>query len=308
MIYSGKTDIGKRRRDNQDSFAISEAEGAVILTVCDGMGGAAGGSTASSSAVKTFNAYVTENIKEDSDIPALLCEGAAAANECVYNLAEKDDSLSGMGTTLVAAVVCIPPVPENEEAESGCADNPECPAAHEECPADTAECAEKEETAPLSISDAILDDTAETAESKAAANTDTRIYGVNIGDSRLYTVTKCGLKQISHDHSFVQYLVDIGQLTPEEAENNPNRNMITRAVGTGKEVEADTFTVDITGEEELWLLLCSDGLTNYLAKDKIVSIITDGEMTADEKTDALVKGANEGGGGDNITAVIAKCR
>ncbi len=306
MIYSGKTDIGKRRRDNQDSFDIAETKGAVLLTVCDGMGGAAGGSTASSTAVRTFNEYVTGNFAGAEDIRKLLSDGTAEANRCVYELAQTDAKLEGMGTTLVSAIICTP-ASDDEAADVSASDV----SASDISASDVSESDVSDDTENVTAEAEDVSEAEDASDAEDASETEQspalRIYGVNIGDSRLYTVTKQGLTQISHDHSFVQYLVDIGQLTEEEAENNPNRNMITRAVGTNREVEADTFVIDVTGDDELWLLLCSDGLTNYLSKDKIVSIITDDALTADEKTSALVKGANEGGGGDNITAVIARC-
>lgn len=130
------------------------------------------------------------------------------------------------------------------------------------------------------------------------------LYTANVGDSRLYVVHSGEIKQITHDHSYVQYLVDAGHLTPEEAKTAPNRNIITRAVGTDSSVDADVFVTEIDAAAgDTYILLCSDGLTNHIDEAQLTEILTS-DGTPDEKTDTLVKRANELGGTDNITAVL----
>lgn len=129
------------------------------------------------------------------------------------------------------------------------------------------------------------------------------MYVVNVGDSRLYLVTDNEVKQVTRDHSYVQYLVDMGVMTSEQAETSTKKNIITKAVGTDETVQPDTFTVSLDGAS--YVLLCSDGLSNMVDKSELLSIIRkDGEL--DEKTDALIARANEMGGKDNITAVLVK--
>lgn len=129
------------------------------------------------------------------------------------------------------------------------------------------------------------------------------MYVVNVGDSRLYLITDDEVKQVTRDHSYVQYLVDMGVMTSEQAETSSKKNIITKAVGTSDQVNPDTFTVSLEGVS--YVLLCSDGLTNMVSKAEILSIVSEaGEIS--EKTEALVARANENGGKDNITTVLVK--
>ncbi len=129
------------------------------------------------------------------------------------------------------------------------------------------------------------------------------MYVVNVGDSRLYLITENEVKQVTRDHSYVQYLVDMGVMTSEQAETSSKKNIITKAVGTSDQVNPDTFTVSLEGAK--YVLLCSDGLTNMVNKSEILAILS-GEGALSEKVDALVAKANENGGKDNITAVLVK--
>ena len=130
------------------------------------------------------------------------------------------------------------------------------------------------------------------------------LYAVNVGDSRLYVTSNGKLKQITRDHSYVQYLVDLGVMTSSQAETSSKRNIITRAIGTDETVEPDTYTVTL--EEGAYVLLCSDGLPTMTDKAEVTGIIM-GNGTLDEKTDAMIDAANRGGGRDNITVILAKC-
>lgn len=119
------------------------------------------------------------------------------------------------------------------------------------------------------------------------------------GDSRAYLANKDGLTQITTDHSVVQDLVNQGKITAEEAEKHPNKNLITRAVGVDKKIDIDFADTDINEDEVL--LLCTDGLTNYVTVEEMFNDISDGQYYA--FADRLVKHANSNGGGDNITVV-----
>ncbi len=124
-------------------------------------------------------------------------------------------------------------------------------------------------------------------------------YIAHAGDSRAYIVNDKGIEQITVDHSLVQALVNRGEITAEQAEHHPKKNLITRALGVDKRIEIDFTEVDFCDNETL--LLCTDGLTNFVDQNEIFTQIQDGQYYA--FADRLVKKANNNGGGDNITVV-----
>ena len=129
------------------------------------------------------------------------------------------------------------------------------------------------------------------------------VIALNIGDSRLYGESMGALRQISKDNSYVQYLIDIGRITKEEAVNHPQKNIITKCPGTEETVEPDTYRI---GEVPEKLLLCSDGLTNALTEEYISEVISDDSHGAEDKVKTLVDAANEAGGPDNITVILVE--
>ena len=122
----------------------------------------------------------------------------------------------------------------------------------------------------------------------------------------MYRISGDAIEQITHDHSYVQYLVDMGKMTPEEAKTSTNRNIIMRAVGTGEEIEADIKAIEQSeGDADTYFLLCSDGLTGVVSDEEIAkTVLSDGEM--ENKVESLIESANKNGGPDNITAVLVK--
>lgn len=125
---------------------------------------------------------------------------------------------------------------------------------------------------------------------------------INVGDSRMYRLTGSVLEQLTEDHSLVEALVREGRITAAEAEVHPQRNIVTRALGVIEHVEVDSFHfVPKIGDR---YLLCSDGLFNEVDAHTIATILateTDPNVAAQK----LVTAANDGGGRDNITTVIA---
>ena len=248
MKVLGKTDVGVKRKNNQDSYEIIEKPDYVLAVVCDGMGGVSGGKLASSTAVRAFCATVRLALSENpavldspQQIEDLLRQAVADANTEVYRKGAEDSDLDGMGTTLVAVLSC-----------------------------------------------------------------DVGDFAVNVGDSRLYRKQGDELVQVTKDNSFIQYLLDKGLVTPEEAKTHPNRNIILRALGVNEEVEVDLYRVEPFEQ----LLLCSDGLYNMVPKNELLSVL-DGTYTNRKhspsmrvRINELIRRANRYGGQDNITAIV----
>lgn len=124
---------------------------------------------------------------------------------------------------------------------------------------------------------------------------------VNIGDSRAYMLTDDVITRITRDHSVVEEMIAHGQLTEEQARTHPRRNLITRALGTDEQVEADYFPYELSGTDTL--LLCSDGLTGPV-EDAAVHAVYKAHPAPEDCARALIDAANAGGGSDNITALL----
>lgn len=238
MKISAKTDVGRVRSSNQDSYAAGEFQNGVVwAVVCDGMGGNAGGNIASSTAVKSISERITSGYRDkmtSSSIKNLLITAVTNANFEVYDAAQSNPDLSGMGTTVVAAIV-----------------------------------------------------------------TEDSFYVAHAGDSRAYIISKDEIRQITKDHSVVQDMVEKGEITPMEAIKHPRKNLITRALGVDEIIKVDFNVVDATKEDIL--LICTDGLTNFVDTSDIYRVVSD--CNIDDVAETLVNMANDNGGGDNITAL-----
>lgn len=238
MKIVAKTDIGLTRTSNQDSYAAGELPGSVAwAVVCDGMGGTNGGNLASSTAVKIISERISSSYRQGmsfSSIKNMFMSAIIAANVSVYDMSKENPELSGMGTTVVVAIVA-----------------------------------------------------------------DERVYVAHAGDSRAYILTSGKLHQLTKDHSFVQEMVDSGKLTIDEAREDPRKNLITRALGVSDDLQIDFCEEDISENDVL--LICTDGLTNYVEPNEIYELTEDGKFY--EFAERLVNRANNNGGGDNITVV-----
>ena len=123
----------------------------------------------------------------------------------------------------------------------------------------------------------------------------------HVGDSRAYLIRDGHMEQVTEDHSLVNELMKSGKLSREEAETHPQRSVITRALGTDPDVDADTFTIEAKAGDVF--LLCSDGLTDMVGEREIQELVERNRENLDAALKALVKAANRGGGEDNITVV-----
>lgn len=120
----------------------------------------------------------------------------------------------------------------------------------------------------------------------------------HVGDSRIYLVNG-EIKQLTRDHSVVQSLIESGKITPEDAKVHPRKNVITRALGAEEDVAVDSDCLNLSNGDTL--LLCSDGLTNFLDDKDILTVFQNNDISA--VAERLVEEANKNGGGDNITVV-----
>lgn len=247
----GQTDVGRKRRSNEDAYLVDEELG--LFVVCDGMGGHAAGEVASQEAVESIYGMVKRGV---ANLPALdrmqgdreayadgafryrrLLESALqAAAYMVFSMAEIDRGRRGMGTTATTMLV------RNGFATFG-----------------------------------------------------------QVGDSRIYRIRDGVLDQLTEDHTLVAWQVKHGLITEAEAAFSPQRNVITRAIGSSDHVEVDTGHFPI--ERGDLYVLCSDGLHGYLeSHDQDIF----SAASAEELPQVLIDLANGRGGKDNITVVVVE--
>jgi len=130
---------------------------------------------------------------------------------------------------------------------------------------------------------------------------DKKIIMVHVGDSRAYVVAPTHITQITEDHTYVEEMIQAGELTSEEANIHPNRHVITRALGISGPLEADGIVRPLS--DTTTVVLCSDGLSDMLDDDAIKGIVED-EGFVEHRTKHLIEEANLRGGHDNISAIL----
>lgn len=130
------------------------------------------------------------------------------------------------------------------------------------------------------------------------------IHIAHIGDSRAYRINNQEIQQLTEDHSLVAGLIKEGKITKEEAQVHPQKNVITRALGTDIEIQADVYRYKISDGETI--MICSDGLTNSLTEAEIKNIVNRND-SLQKAADDLVEQANISGGRDNITVILFQC-
>lgn len=130
-----------------------------------------------------------------------------------------------------------------------------------------------------------------------------QLFVGHIGDSRAYIIRNGTIEQITEDHSLVAELVRNGSITETEAMRHPQKNVITKALGTNKNIKADVFKMNT--EPKDILVLCTDGLSNFIQSVEIEKVVSESN-SIEEACERLVLMANKRGGYDNITVLIAK--
>jgi serine/threonine protein phosphatase PrpC len=248
----GKTDIGRVRPHNEDTFSIADlttdqphpvsamaryAVGArgVLVAVSDGMGGAAAGEVASALVVESLRDYLDDECREADILASIKC-AVEETNREVWQAAS-DAGRKGMGATLTAVVI-----------------------------------------------------------HRALAHI------AQVGDSRAYLIRGRRISRITKDQSYVEFLIDAGMITREEAENSPYKNVILQAMGVRPEVQIGLGRLAMRRGDTF--LLCSDGLWDKVHDDEMLTIVT-GAPSFEEACDRLIALANERGGEDNITVLLA---
>jgi len=238
MRVAYKTDIGKKRQNNEDSFHVDPVKR--LFIVADGMGGHQAGEVASQIAVESIRNYLSaQNFKEieSEKIKEHILRSIFYAHEEIIKKAKEDISLAGMGTTIVLAL-----------------------------------------------------------------GFDNKYYISHVGDSRAYLIRKKNITQLTNDHTVVAELLKAQMITPEEAKSHKMRHVLTQALGVDTQIVPSIQEINL--EEGDFLLLCTDGLTDMLTDEEILSIINEHGEDVEKTVQSLVDRANEKGGKDNITVVL----
>ena len=136
---------------------------------------------------------------------------------------------------------------------------------------------------------------------EALAIIGTQAIYAHVGDSRIGLVRGDSYRQLTSDHSLVNELLKAGQITPEEAERHPQRNIITQSIGQRSEVQPDVGLISL--EDDDYIILNSDGLSNMISESEIYDIMTS-DLSLSEKAETLIRFANNAGGLDNITVAL----
>ncbi len=165
----------------------------------------------------------------------------------------------------------------------------------------------------LAANQGVLNRTAQNPELEGMGSTcvmliikDGKVHCGWVGDSRIYYIANHTIRQISHDQSYVQQLLDSGQISKDEAVNHPQKNEITNCIGLQGMTAPDTIAVPIVPEPGSVFLLCSDGLSGMVDERQIEHVVSNTKMTLQQKADRLVAMANEAGGLDNITVEMVQ--
>jgi PPM family protein phosphatase len=237
LDFSAISDVGRVRKDNQDSGYV----GPHLIAVCDGVGGAARGDIASSTAIaqlrKLEDTPPTPETGE-SDLLGLVNNALHRAHDRITELVDQNPSLNGTSTTATVALF----------------------------------------------------------------DGDHRLGMGHVGDSRAYLFRDGEMSQLTHDHTFVQTLIDEGRITEADARVHPHKNLILRAIDGIHDLEPDLFVIELKLGDRL--LLCSDGCSGVLEAGRLADILSSG--SPDYAAVELVRASLEAGSSDNVTCLVAE--
>lgn len=312
LIAASKTDVGRMREQNEDSFYVNLVESdqaAGLFVVADGMGGYHAGEVASKIAVDTISAELESLLRPTSAQPTVRLKGKRGRGQdnhaATREKDERDADDPGKTRPLRA---------EETEAVEAASEQDSAPLATQHLNESVVieHYAEKLRNAVEQSSETIVSYGRQHPESAGLGSTVTgaliigdRAFIANVGDSRTYLLRDGKLERITTDHSLVERLVEAGQIDRADVYDHPNRNLIYRSLGAGKaEVEVDIFAEKLRPGDQV--LLCSDGLWDMVRDTQIESILTEVSNPV-EACDLLVQRANENGGEDNITVILVRC-
>ncbi len=128
------------------------------------------------------------------------------------------------------------------------------------------------------------------------------LHLVHVGDSRAYLLRAGSLRQLTRDHTLVDRMVEAGEISRDEADVHPHRNVLIRALGTEPKVDVDALDLGVLEGDQI--LICSDGLTDMVTESQIRAILDIGRGAPQDAAERLVRAANRAGGIDNITAIV----
>lgn len=275
MHSVGKTDVGRQREHNEDALLVSETflqdtkgiKEVKVYAVADGMGGEEMGELASSMALQ-----ILENSTKTPLIDSTVSDGnitkKLGQKVATGRLGHKESDKEKIQNMLIRTIQTA-----NEEIY---------------------QYAQKKLLSSQYMGTTLT----------AALIQGPNMYVANVGDSRTYIIRDGSIKQITVDHSLLQRLVDIGQITAEEAIQQRDREKsIYRSLGSQGQIEVDTFTETLEIGDSV--LLCSDGLTDMVRDEEILNIVKASE-TEQEACERLIEAANDSGGTDNITVILLK--
>ena len=279
LLAWAKSDTGRKRDHNEDSFLVVEELG--LYGVADGMGGHQGGEHASRLALKVIE------------------ERVRAAREDLIAAAREIEAGRRRETTRTTEQVAA----VDDTQESFAADPPTAPILESAVPPALSVMRAAAREAGHAIFDAALGD----PNLRGMGTTLTamlfdsgRMYVAHAGDSRLYLFRDGLLRQVTEDHSWVAEQIRAGNLTEEEAKESKYRHVITRSVGFEREVDVDGLGVAVEAGD--CFLLCSDGMSNYVENGELERILS--TTWYRRAPQYLIDLANSRGGDDNITVVV----
>ncbi|MGZ3583596.1 MAG: PP2C family protein-serine/threonine phosphatase [Ktedonobacterales bacterium] len=312
LIAASKTDVGRMREQNEDSFYVHMVESdqaSGLFVVADGMGGYHAGEVASKIAVDTISAELESVLRPTSAQPTVRLKGKRGRgqdNRAKQGAEEERDAEDPGKTRPLNA--------DEKEAVEVASEQADAPSATQHLNESVVieHYAEKLRSSVEQSSEAIVAYGRQHPEAAGLGSTMTgaliigeRAFIANVGDSRTYLLRDGKLERITTDHSLVERLVEAGQIDRTEVYDHPNRNLIYRSLGAGKaEVDVDIFAEKLLPGDQV--LLCSDGLWDMVRDGQIESILNEVSDPV-EACDLLVQRANENGGEDNITVILVRC-